>query len=240
MRQAGAVWTVAGLVPDTHSSGSTTARSTPPPGPSCSPPTPSRVFMGLLQAGHGWPSPRTPALLGSKHQPRHWAVTWSAAGLAVQPHRQEDRADGHEHDPPGRAGSLLRAAGAAMVSRVAACQAADAQQDPGGPLSGGCPRWCAASTVNTTTPTTEVTNVDARAAGAACDGGCPAAISTGARSERRSRSARLPKPCPLCRTPTRVKATHGEAQAVWPVEACLGGTKSGFGRAWPGSRASGM
>ena len=34
--------------------------------------------------------------------------------------------------------------------------------------SGGCPRWCAASTVNTTTPTTEVTNVDARAAGAVC------------------------------------------------------------------------
>ena len=45
------------------------------------------------------------------------------------------------------------------------------------------PLWCRDSTVNVTTPATEVTNVEARAAGATSDGGRPVPISTGARIE---------------------------------------------------------
>jgi len=43
--------------------------------------------------------------------------------------------------------------------------------------SGGRPWWFAASKVNATTPTTEVTKVDESAAGAALAGGCPSPIS---------------------------------------------------------------
>jgi hypothetical protein len=66
---------------------------------------------------------------------------------------------------------------------VGACQAAEAEPDPVGQSGATGPSSWMAKMVKVTTPAAEVTNVDARAAGAACDGGRPVPIKMGARIE---------------------------------------------------------